>query len=46
MLIIQELLATFSGDDAAILRRAWLARPVEAASSWRRGRDDDFEKER
>jgi hypothetical protein len=31
MLIILELLATFSGDGAAILRRAWLARPVQTA---------------
>jgi len=29
MLIILELLATFSGDGAAILRRARLARPVQ-----------------
>jgi hypothetical protein len=31
MLIILELLATFSGDGAAVLRRAWSARPVHAA---------------
>ncbi|MGF1619646.1 MAG: hypothetical protein ACFCUR_03420 [Rhodomicrobiaceae bacterium] len=30
MLIILELLATFSGDAAAVLRRAWSARPVHA----------------
>jgi hypothetical protein len=31
MLIILELLATFSGDGASILRRAWFARPVQTA---------------
>jgi hypothetical protein len=31
MLIILELLATFSGDAAAVLRRAWRARSVHAA---------------
>jgi hypothetical protein len=31
MLIILELLATFSGDGAAVLRRAWSARSVHAA---------------
>jgi hypothetical protein len=31
MLIILELIATFSGDAATILRRAWLARPVQTA---------------
>jgi hypothetical protein len=30
MLIILELLATFSGDAAAVLRRAWSARAVHA----------------
>jgi hypothetical protein len=30
MLIILELLATFSGDGAAILRRAWIARSAAA----------------
>jgi hypothetical protein len=35
MLIILELLATFSGDGAAILRRAWMARASQAASAQR-----------
>lgn len=34
MLIILELLATLSGDGAAILRRAWIARSVDAAPAW------------
>jgi hypothetical protein len=35
MLIILELLATFSGDGATMLRRAWMARASQAASAQR-----------